>query len=117
MSHREPHAATTPRTGEVSVMRGCVHAEECSSDRPGHGINAVQARLAVATASKWVDAIVTSVDATTGFAWLATLDGGIRRVWHHEAFAGALASGDPIALHGLYGVLVAGEQRFSVADA
>ncbi|GAA1942798.1 hypothetical protein [Agromyces allii] len=116
MSHREPHAVTTPRTGEVMGMRGCEHAAECSSDRPGHGLNAVQERLAAVTASKWIDAFVTSVDAS-GFAWLATLDGGIRRVWQHEAFGGALAAGDPVALHGVYGVLVAGAQRFSVADA
>ncbi|MFF2369983.1 hypothetical protein [Agromyces sp. NPDC058110] len=116
MSHREPHAVTTPRTGEVMGMRGCERAAECASDRPGHGLNAVQARLAAATPSKWIDAVVTSVRAD-GFVWLATLDGGIRRVWHHEAFEGALAVGDPVALHGLYGVLVAGDQRFSVADA
>jgi hypothetical protein len=116
MSHREPHAVTTPVTGAVMGMRGCEHATECTSDRPGHGLNAVQARLAAVTASKWIDAIVTSVDGS-GFAWLATLDGGIRRVWQHDAFDGALEVGDPIALHCVYGVLVAGEQRFSVADA
>ncbi|GAA1847599.1 hypothetical protein [Agromyces salentinus] len=116
MSHREPHAATTPVTGAVMGMRGCEHAAECTSERAGHGLNAVQERLAAVTASKWIDAIVTSVDAA-GSAWLATLDGSIRRVWQHDAFGGALASGDPVALHGVYGVLVAGAQRFSVADA
>ena len=83
MSHREPHAVTTPVSGAVMGMRGCEHAAECTSDRPGHGLNAVQERLAAVTASKWIDAIVTSVDGA-GFARLATLDGGIRRVWQHD---------------------------------
>jgi hypothetical protein len=117
MSHRESHAATTPVTGAVMGMRGCENAARCTSERAGHGLNAVQQRLAAVAASKWIDAIVTSVDAATGFAWLATLDGGIRRVWQHDAFEGALEAGDPVALHGVYGVLVAGARRFSVADA
>jgi len=116
MSHREPHAATQPRTGRATGMRGCVHASECSSDRPGHGLHAMQLRLATATPSKWLDAIVTSIDAD-GFASVATLAGGARRVWHHDAFAGALQVGDPVGVHGVYGVLAAGGLRFSVAEA
>ncbi|GAA1519241.1 hypothetical protein BJ978_001907 [Agromyces terreus] len=116
MPHREPHAVT-PATGEATGMRGCERAAGCTSERAGHGLNAVQERLAAVTASRWIDAIVTSVDTTTGYAWIATLDGGIRRVWQHDAFGGALAVGDPVALHGVYGVLAAGDRRFSVADA
>lgn len=116
MSHREPHAVTEPRTGAVMGMRGCERAHECSSDRPGHGLHAMQLRLSTATPSKWVDAIVTAVDGD-GFATLAAIDGGgTRRVWHHDAFAGTLRLGDPVAVHALYGVLAAGGQRFSVAE-
>lgn len=120
MSHREPHAATEPRTGRVMGMRGCESAAECRSDRPGHGLHAMQERLAVTTASKWVDAIVVAID-EHGFATLAEFgDGdhaGVRRVWHHDAFEGALAPGEPVAIHALYGVLARGRQRFSVAEA
>ena len=124
MSHREPHAATEPRTGAVMGMRGCEIAAECGSDRPGHRLHAMQERLAVTTASKWVDAIVVGVD-EHGFATVAELggddrdaaDGNVRRVWHHDAFEGALAPGEPVAIHALYGVLARGRQRFSVADA
>lgn len=121
MSHREPHAATEPRTGAVMGMRGCESAAECRSERPGHGLHAMQERLAVTTATKWVDAIVVGVD-EHGFATLAALGegddgGGLRRVWHHDAFEGALAPGEPVAIHALYGVLARGRQRFSVADA
>lgn len=117
MSHREPHAATEPRTGAVMGMRGCESAAGCSSDRPGHGLHTMQRRLAAATASKWIDALVVDVD-EHGFATLAELDGsGIRRVWHHDSFAGALLVGEPVALHGIYGVLARGDERFSVGYA
>ena len=116
MSNREPHAATEPRTGTVTGMRGCESAIECSSDRPGHGLHAMQQRLAAATASKWVDGIVSSTD-EAGFATIAGLDGSIRRVWHHDAFAGTLQVGDPVAVHAIYGVLAIGAERFSVAYA
>lgn len=117
MSHREPHAATKPNFGAVMGMRGCESAAECVSDRPGHGLHAMQERLAAVTASKWIDAIVVAVDAD-GFATLAEFSGtGVHRVWHHDGFEGGLAAGDPVALHELYGVLARGQQRFSVAAA
>ena len=51
-----------------------------------------------------------------GFATIADLEGdAIRRVWHHDAFAGALHVGDPVAVHAIYGVLARGAERFSVA--
>ncbi len=116
MSHREPHAPAEPRRGASMGMRGCELASECRSDRPGHGLHAMQQRLAAATPSKWLDAIVIGVE-ESGFATLATLDGGVRRVWHHDAFGGVLSAGDPIALHAVYGVVVVGAAQFSVADA
>ena len=117
MSHREPHAATGSSTGQVMGMRGCETAAECRSIRPGHGLHALQERLASTTTSKWVDAFVVGVDAE-GFATLVEFGGGaIRRVWHHDAFGGALLAGEPVALHGVYGVLNRGEERFSVAYA
>ena len=117
MSHREPHAATESRTGAVMGMRGCESAAECRSDRPGHGLHAMQERLASTTTSKWIDTIVIAVDAD-GFATLAEFGAGadaLRRVWHHGAFDGALVVGEPVALHDVYGVLARGGERFSVA--
>lgn len=117
MSHHEPHAFAEPHSGAVMGMRGCEPAEECRSDRPGHGLHAMQERLAATTASKWIDAIVVTVG-HDGFATFAEFGSNrLRRVWHHNGFEGALQVGDPVALHGLYGVLARGEQRFSVADA
>ena len=74
MSHREPHAATEPRTGTVMGMRGCESATECSSDRPGHRLHAMQQRLAATTASKWRDGFVVATD-VAGFATIADLEG------------------------------------------
>ncbi|MRG60494.1 hypothetical protein GE115_11545 [Agromyces sp. CFH 90414] len=97
-------------------MRGCEAHAECSSDRPGHGLNRLQARLAQATPSKWVDAVVVGAD-DDGFVAVADLGGGIRRLWHHAPLAGALAPGEPVAVHAVYGVLARGDERLSVADA
>ncbi|MDR5700304.1 hypothetical protein [Agromyces aerolatus] len=116
MSYREPHATAQAHAGRVMGMRGCETHEACSSDRPGHGVNAVQARLAHATPSKWIDAIVVDVD-RDGFIVVADLGGGIRRLWHHAALGDVLAVGEPVALHAVYGVLAHAEGRFSVADA
>lgn len=116
MSDRDPHAATQPHAGEVSGMRGCEAHAECASDRPGHGLNPVQARLAHATPTKWIDAIVLDAD-HDGFVTVADLGGGIRRLWHHAPLGESLAVGEPVAVHALYGVLAHAESRFSVADA
>ncbi|WP_240665962.1 hypothetical protein [Agromyces sp. LHK192] len=116
MSYREPHAPTTPRSGEAMGMRGCEAHADCASDRPGHGLNRVQARLAQATPSRWLDAVVVDTDAD-GFVHIATLDGAVRRLWHHEPLGEALTAGEPVALHAVYGVLAHGTTRRSVADA
>ena len=116
MTHREPHAPTEPRPGAVMGMRGCELASECRSERPGHRLHTMQLRLAAATPSRWLDAIVVAVD-EAGFATLATLDGELRRVWHHDGFGGALAASDPVAVHGVYAVVAVGAAQFSIADA
>ena len=117
MSHREPHTPTEPHVGTVMGMRGCETAAECRSDRPGHRLHAMQERLAGATASKWVDAIVVETD-VDGFATVAEFASGrLRRLWHHDAFDGVLIVGEPVAVHDVYGVLAHGGRRFSVATA
>lgn len=117
MSHREPQTRTEPHAGTVMGMRGCEAAATCGSDRPGHRLHAMQERLAGATASKWVDAIVVDIDGD-GFATVAEFAGErLRRVWHHDAFDGVLVVGAPVAVHDVYGVLAHGGRRFSVAAA
>jgi hypothetical protein len=93
----------------------CASPELCASIRPGHGLGALQDRLARATALHWADALVIDVDAE-GWIQLAMLDDGAAvRVWSH---AGApVRAGDPVALHTRYHVLAAGAQRLNVAVA
>jgi hypothetical protein len=114
MSTHQPHAAAESRTGLAMGMRGCVEGEACASDRPGHGLHPMQDRLSRIASSRWVDAVV-AASSTDGFVELLDLDGGVHRVWHHGAVTGRLAVGDPVALHGVYGVLARGDDRFSVA--
>ena len=114
MSTQKPHTAAEPRTGLAMGMRGCVEGEACSSHRPGHGLHPMQSRLSQVAASRWIDAIVVGA-ASDGFIELVDLEGRAHRVWHHGALSGAVAVGDPVALHAVYGVLARGDDRFSVA--
>jgi len=116
MSYRDPHAATPSHAGRVRGMRGCETHEGCTSDRPGHGLNLVQARLVHATPTKWVDALVVEVT-PDGFVTVADLVGGVRRLWHHAPLGDVLAAGEPVAVHSVYGVLAHAADRFSVAIA
>ena len=98
-------------------MRGCESATECRSDRPGHGLHAMQERLAATTASKWIDAIVVDVD-DGGFATIVEFDGGDSAASGTTTDSRArCTAGEPVALHALYGVLARGDERFSVAYA
>ena len=114
MSIHQPHAAAESRTGLAMGMRGCVEGEACSSDRPGHGLHPMQDRLSRIASSRWVDAVVTA-SGSDGFVELLDVDGAAHRVWHHGALTGQVAVGDPVALHGVYGVLARGDDRYSVA--
>ena len=117
MSHREPQTRTEPHAAAASQPRMPMTVPACGSDRPGHRLHAMQERLAGATASKWVDAIVVEIDGD-GFATVAEFAGErLRRVWHHDAFGGVLVVGAPVAVHDVYGVLAHGGRRFSVAAA
>ncbi|MEI5584958.1 MULTISPECIES: hypothetical protein [unclassified Agromyces] len=116
MSTPKPHAAAESRPGLAMGMRGCIEGQACSSLRPGHDLHPMQERLSRIAASRWVDAVVVAVHGD-GFVELVDLDGGARRVWHHEGLRGRLGAGDPVALHDVYDVLARGEDRFSVAAA
>jgi hypothetical protein len=116
MSIPKPHAAAESQPGLATGMRGCVDGNDCSSLRPGHDLHPMQERLSRIAASRWVDAVVIAAHAD-GLVELVDLDGGTRRVWHHEGLHRRLAAGDPVALHDVYDVLARGEDRFSVAAA
>lgn len=108
-SRRRPPAEVRER---ATCM--CVHGGACSSFAAGHALHLIQARLAAATPSEWIDAIVDTVDEARGELLLrAIADGVALRVWH--AASTGLAVGDPVALHGRYAVLSTGRGRLNVA--
>ncbi|MFT4258346.1 hypothetical protein [Microbacterium sp.] len=93
----------------------CAHGGACSSFAAGHGLHLIQARLASATPSEWVDAIVESADAGTGELVVRTLEGDARTLWNATGAALEAAAGTPVALHARYGVLAVGRAQFNVA--
>ena len=113
-----PHRHLPPLQVRERAACMCVHGESCSSFAPGHALHLIQARLASATPSDWVDAIVEYADAATGVVVLRTVDGGEQvELWSGSGAAADAAPGTPVALHGRYNVLAVGSLRFNVATS
>ena len=93
----------------------CRHGFACSSFEAGHALHLIQARIASATRSEWVDAIVEQADATSGDLLARTLDGTAHALWNGAGAALEAPAGTPIALHVRYGVLAVGRTQFNVA--
>ncbi|WP_144792783.1 hypothetical protein [Microbacterium paludicola] len=108
-----------PSPLEVSERAACMcdHGDACSSFAPGHALHLIQARLAAATPSEWIDAIVENVDAASGELRVRTLEGVERSLWSAQGAALEATPGAPVALHAKYHVLVVGRVRFNVAVA
>lgn len=94
----------------------CAHGLDCSAFAPGHALHLIQSRLASATPSEWVDAIVEAVDEASGIVVVRTVqDDATVSLWNGAGAAGAVEPGTPVALHGRYDVLAAGRRWFNVA--
>ncbi len=105
------------RSTTSATAHSCVIGEDmaCAHVTPGHTLDLMRRRLAAATPSRWQDALVTAVSG--GVAELALLESGrVLRVWNHEAIGSTVVAGDPVALHGVYGVLAAGDSWVSVRE-
>lgn len=102
---------------EVTERAACMcdHDDVCSSFAPGHALHLIQARLASATPSDWVDGIVEWADAVTGELRVRTLDGDARSLWNASGAALEAPEGTPVALHSRYHVLAVGRVQFNVA--
>ena len=111
MSTPRNRLETTPvRQGAVCM---CVHGRACSSFAPGHAVHLIQARLASATPGEWLDAIVTTVDASEGSLLLHTLDGAPLALWSGAGAAHHLVPGTPVAFHPRYHALSVGGHLFN----
>ena len=93
----------------------CSHGDRCSSFAPGHALHLIQARIASATPSGWVDGLVESTDALSGDLVVRTLDGDVHALWNGSGAALEVSQGTPVALHAHYGVLSIGRTQFNVA--
>ena len=95
----------------------CRHGDTCSSFAAGHALHLIQARIASATPSDRVDAIVETADALVGTLVVRTLDGTAHTLWNASGAALEAPAGTPVALHVRYGVLSVGRTQFNVAIA
>lgn len=115
MSSPLQHLSPLEVTERAACM--CDHGDVCSSFAPGHALHLIQARLASATPSAWVDGIVERADAATGELRVRTLDGAAHTIWNASGAALEAPVGTPVALHTNYHVLAVGRVRFNVAAA
>lgn len=110
-----PHRTPSPLEVSERVACMCDHGGICSSFAPGHALHLIQARLASATPSDWVDGIVEWSDAATGELRVRTLEGEALAIWNASGAALEAPAGTPVALHARYHVLAAGRVQFNVA--
>lgn len=110
-----PHRHLPPLPVRERSACMCVHGSTCSSFAPGHALHLIQARLAAATPSDWVDAIVERADARSGAVLLRSVaDGTLVQLWSAAGAADGLEAGTPVAVHTRYDVLAVGSRRFNV---
>lgn len=108
------HRPSSPEVNERAACM-CDHGDVCSSFTPGHALHLIQARLAAATPSDWVDGIVEAADPTSGHLRVRSLDGHTSRLWSGSGASLEAPVGSPVALHRRYHVLAVGRARFNVA--
>jgi hypothetical protein len=110
-----PHSHIPPFQVRERAACMCVHGRACSTFAPGHALHLIQARLASATPSDWVDAIVESAH-EDGTVILRTItDAAPVTLWSGSGAAHEVSAGTPVALHERYNVLAIGGRRFNVA--
>ena len=112
-----PLTRRTPLEVRERVECMCRRGETCSSYAPGHALHLIQARLASATPTDWVDALVAAADVAAGSITLLTLDGTRHTLWNAGGAALEAVPGTPVALHARYGVLAIGRAQYNVAAA
>jgi hypothetical protein len=110
-----PQPAFSPLQVRERAACMCDHGDVCSSFAPGHALHLIQARLASATPTEWIDGIVESADAVTGSLIVRDLDGTAHTLWNGSGAALEAGAGTPVALHPRYHVLAVGRTQFNVA--
>jgi hypothetical protein len=109
-----PHRQIPPLEVSGSTACMCRTGADCTSFEPGHAVHLIQARLASATPTGWVDALVEAVDAVAGTLVVRTVLDERPVLLGNPGAARALAIGTPVALHDRYHVLADGGRWFNV---
>jgi hypothetical protein len=110
-----PHSPIPPLEVRERAACMCEIGSTCSTFAPGHAIHLIQARLASATPSEWVDTIVEATDVATGSLVVRTVEDGVPiLLWNGAGASGMLEVGTPVALHDRYHVLATGAHWFNV---
>jgi hypothetical protein len=100
---------TAPAAREVLPM--CA-TTACSCTRAGHETLPIQTRVASASPTGWLDAVVTEVAAGGWIEARLVADDHAVALWHHEA---VFALHEPIAVHAGAGLAHVGGRAVSVA--
>jgi hypothetical protein len=111
--HDEARMSHLPLPAQQLSACQSEHAMGCEKVGPGHAMHLIQQRVASATPSKWLDAVV-GLPVGDGWVQLHLVDGATTLIWHHEPLAQLLAAGEPVGIHGVYNVLAVGERWLNV---
>jgi hypothetical protein len=80
----------------------------------GYELHPIQRQAAIATPSRWRDAIVVSVQADGAIEIFDVESESVSELWHFADLTRLLSAGEPVSLHGDYAVLAVGDAYFSV---
>ena len=89
----------------------------CGAMATGHALAPIQERLAAATPGKFTDAVVVSVSPAGWIEVGLLADDSTVVLWNHADLTEDIAVGEPVALHPVYDVLVAGGAKHNVLRA
>lgn len=108
MSNQQP-----PRPAHLENLGAAMRGMSTFDD--GQQLHPIIRRAALATPSKWVDALVVSASEDGEITLARLADGTTENRWHHKGLGDVLAPGTPVAFHTVYGVLAIGDTLVSVS--
>ncbi|MCU1526054.1 MAG: uncharacterized protein JWO18_2948 [Microbacteriaceae bacterium] len=80
----------------------------------GYELHPIQRQAAIATPSRWRDALVVSAEADGAIEVFDIESESTRNLWHFADLTGFVSAGEPVSLHADYDVLAIGDAYFSV---
>lgn len=102
-----------------SSLQATLHecSGSCGAMAAGHALLQIQECLASATPGRWADAVIVSIS-TAGWIEVGLLaDDSTAVLWNHADLTEEVTVGEPVVLHSVYDVLVAGGAKHNVLRA